>query len=83
MAKDKKPRAAKRQLTEDQILRDIKTKPLVNIWPHYAYAYDCCRGVAYKVAKEKLKAKDDAFVRVGKLIKAKTAPIRRELGIEA
>jgi hypothetical protein len=66
-------------MTDAEILNDIRTKPTVPVWPHFAWAHDCSRGTAYEIAK----AGGPEFIRVGRLIKAVTAPLRRKLGIEA
>jgi hypothetical protein len=36
--------------TDDEILRDIMTRPTVPIWPHYGWAYNVKRGKAYEMA---------------------------------
>jgi hypothetical protein len=66
-------------VTDAQILEDIRTKPVVPVWPHYAWAHDVSRGSAYSIAKRG----GPEFVRVGRLVKAVTASMRKKLGIEA
>ena len=66
-------------MTDAEILEDIKTKPTVPVWPHLGFAYGCSRGSAYKMAA----AGGSEFFRVGRLIRAATAPLRKRLGIEA
>lgn len=65
--------------TLDQILDDIRKKPVVPIWPHVAIALGLSRCGAYDAAKRG----DFEIIRVGRLKKAVTAPLRRKLGIEA
>jgi hypothetical protein len=75
----------KRQLSDAEILNDIRTKPTVPVWPHYAWAHNCCRNKAYEIARE---GGPDEFLRFGggekrQMIRAITAPLRKRLGIEA
>jgi hypothetical protein len=67
-------------MTDAEILRDIQTKPTIPIWPHLGFAYGCSRGSAYKLAEN---GSPGEFIRVGRLIRATTAPLRKRLRIEA
>jgi hypothetical protein len=66
-------------LTDAEILVDIRTKLTVPVWPHYAWAHGCSRGTAYEIAK----AGGPEFIRVGRLIRVVTAALRTKLGIDA
>ena len=70
-------------LSDADILKDIKTKPTVPVWPHYAWAHDCGRNKAYEMAKKG----GPEFLRIGdgkrQMVRAITAPLRQKLGIEA
>ena len=71
-------------LGESEMLSDIKTKPAVPIWPHYAWANNCCRNKAYEIARE---GGPDEFLQFGggdkrQMVRALTAPLRKKLGIE-
>jgi hypothetical protein len=71
-------------LTDAEILNDIRTKPTVPVWPHYAWAMNCCRHKAYETARKG----GPEFLHVGdgekrKMIRVVTAPLRKKLGIEA
>jgi hypothetical protein len=68
--------------TEADILNDIKKRPTVPVWPHFAWANHLSRGKAYKVAS---KGGSEFVVIPGgkrKTIRAVTAPMRKRLGIE-
>jgi hypothetical protein len=62
-----------------EILRDIKTKPTVPLWPHAGAAYDLSRGATYQAAHRG----EIEVVRIGKSIRAVSAAIRKRLHIEA
>ena len=67
-----------------EMLSDIKTKPAVPIWPHYAWANNCCRNKAYEIGRE---CGPNEFLRFGggdkrQMVRALTAPLRKKLGIE-
>jgi hypothetical protein len=76
--KDKLP------ISESEILNDIKTKPTVPIWPHYAWAHNCCRHKAYETARRG----GEEFIYVGgdpkkrKMIRVVTSVLRKKLGLE-
>jgi hypothetical protein len=74
----------KEPLTDAEILHDIKTKPTVPVWPHYAWAHNCCRHKAYQMAGKG----GPEFLLVGagekrKMIRVLTAPLRKKLSIES
>ena len=59
-------------------LEEIRTKPVVPVWPHLGLVFDCSRGQSYAmVAREEIEV-----IRIGKSIKVITAPLRKRLGIE-
>jgi hypothetical protein len=74
---------AKGELTDAEILNDIKTKPTVPVWPHYGWAHSCCRHKAYEMARKG--GPEFLVVRDGekrKMIRVITAPLRKKLQIE-
>ena len=71
------------ELSDAQILKDIKTKPTVPVWPHYGWAHGCSRNKAYELARKG----GPEFLRVGdgekrQMIRVITGPLRKKLGIE-
>jgi hypothetical protein len=72
--------AKRRNLTPDEILHDIRTRPAVPLIPHYSWAFDIGKSKAYAEAK----AGGDAFIKDdgGKRIRVITAVLRKKLGIE-
>jgi hypothetical protein len=65
--------------TIEEAMQEIRTKPTVPIWPTVGVVLELSRGAAYDAAHRG----DFETVRIGKLIKVVTAPLRRKLGIEA
>jgi len=61
------------------ILQDIRTKPVVPIWPHAGKALGLGRGSAYGAARRN----EIDVVRHGRLIRAVSASLRARLKIEA
>jgi hypothetical protein len=62
-----------------EILRDIRTKPVVPVWPHVGMILDMSRnGVYAAVARNEI---PEVF-RVGRLLKAASAPLRKRLGLD-
>jgi len=61
-----------------EIIEDITHKPTVPIWPHVGAALGLSRGAAYAAAKRG----DIEIIRIGKLLRAVSAPLRKRLGIE-
>jgi hypothetical protein len=81
MAKVRQP---KKPISPDEILKDIKTKPTVPVWPHYGWAYDLSRGKSYAIAEKG----GEEFLHIDagrdrKMYRAITAPLRKKLGIES
>jgi hypothetical protein len=72
------PRGSKLELTDTQILNDIKTRPVVPVWPHFCWAHDCGRGKGYELARKG----GPEFLRNGRMVKVLTGPLRKKLGIE-
>ena len=66
------------KMTDSEILNEIKTKLTVPVWPHYGYVFDCSRNKAYEMARKGA----PEFLRMGKMIRVITAPLRKQLGIE-
>jgi hypothetical protein len=64
--------------TIEEAMNDIRTKPIVSIWPTVGVALGLSRGGTFEAAHRG----DFEVLRFGKLIKAPTAPLRRKLGIE-
>jgi hypothetical protein len=64
--------------TVEEALEEIRTKPIVSVWPTVGVALDLSRGAAFDAAHRG----DFETLRLGKLLKAPTAPLRRKLGIE-
>jgi hypothetical protein len=73
MAKPKSPKIL------EKIMQEIMTKPTVPLWPHVGVVYDIGRNGVYEMARRG----DIETVRVGHLLRVITAPLRKQLGIEA
>jgi hypothetical protein len=61
----------------EECIEEIKTKPTVPPWPTLGVVLDMSKGGTY----DALRRGDFEFIRVGKLIKVVTAPLRKKLGI--
>jgi hypothetical protein len=61
-----------------EILEEIRTKPVVPLWPHVGMALNTSRGSIYAAASRN----EIEVIRIGRSIKAVTAPLRKRLGIE-
>ena len=75
---------ARKTLSDEEILRDIRNQPTVPIWPHYGWAYGLGRGKSYDRAQKG----GDEFLRIETngdrpMFRAISAVIRKKLGIEA
>jgi hypothetical protein len=66
-------------MTLEQALKEIRTKPVVPLWPHAGLALGLSRGGVYAAAARK----EIDVLEVGRLKKAITASLRKQLGIEA
>jgi hypothetical protein len=66
------------KMTLDEAMREIRTKPVVALWPVVGMALSLSRGSTYAAAA---RGEIDVIV-VGRLKKAITAPLRRKLGLE-
>ena len=64
------------QLSE--ALDEIRTKPVVPVWPHLALIFGCSRGQCYAM----INRNEVEFIRIGKSIKVVTAPLRKQLGLD-
>jgi hypothetical protein len=60
-------------------LQEIRTKPVVPLWPHIGLVLDLSRGAVYASAKRN----EIDVIRMGRSIKAVTAPLRKRLGLDA
>jgi hypothetical protein len=63
----------------EKILQDIRTLPVVPIWPHAGKALGLGRASAYGAARRN----EIDVVRCGRLVKAVSASLRARLKIEA
>jgi hypothetical protein len=60
-------------------LEEIRSKPVVPLWPHVGLVLDMSRGSVYQAAARN----EIDVIRVGRSIKAVTAPLRKRLGLDA
>jgi len=60
------------------VLEEIRTKPVVPLWPHAGMALGICRGGIYAAAARK----EIDVIRIGRSIKVVTASLRKKLGID-
>jgi len=65
------------EMTVEEAIEEIKTKPVVPPWPTVGVALGLSKGGTY----DAMRRGDFETLRVGKLIKVITAPLRRQLGI--
>jgi hypothetical protein len=63
----------------EQAMEEIRTKPVVPLWPHLGLVLRMSRGAIYNAANNG----EIETLRYGKSIKAITAPLRKKLGIDA
>lgn len=63
--------------TVEEALNEIKTKPVIDIWPTLCVALDISKGAGYAAVSRG----EIEVLEIGKLKKALTAPLRRKLGI--
>ena len=63
--------------TLEEALHDIKTKPVVDIWPTTCVVLDISKGAGYAAVNRG----EIEVLEVGRLKKAITASLRRRLGI--
>lgn len=61
-----------------EVLEDIRTKPVVPLWPHAGMALGICRGGIYAAAARN----EIEVIRIGRSIKVITAPLRKRLGLD-
>ena len=61
----------------ERIMVDIKTLPTVRLWPHAGKALGLTRKMTYEAGK----TGDIAVIRIGRLVRAPTAPLRKQLGL--
>jgi hypothetical protein len=61
-----------------KILEEIRTKPVVPVWPHAGMALGLRRGSTYAAAARN----EIDVIRFGRSIKAVTAPLRKRLGLD-
>lgn len=60
------------------VLEEIRTKPVVPVWPHMGVVFDCSRGQSYAMVARK----EIDVIRIGRSIKVVTAPLRKRLGLD-
>jgi hypothetical protein len=65
-------------MTDDEIKQDIMNKLTVPVWPHVGRVLGLSKNPTYEAAKRQ----DFDCIRVGRALRAPTAPLRRRLGIE-
>jgi hypothetical protein len=63
--------------TIEEAIDEIRTKPVVALWPTVAVALDVSRGTVYAAAERG----EIDVLEVGRLKKAVSAPLRRKLDI--
>jgi hypothetical protein len=61
----------------EECLAEIRTKPVVSPWPTLGVALGLSKGGTY----DAMRRGDFETLRVGRLIKVITAPLRRQLGL--
>jgi hypothetical protein len=61
------------------VLEEIKTQPVIPLWPHLGLVLKMSRGSVYNAAKRN----EIDVIRIGHSIKAVTAPLRKRLGLDA
>lgn len=66
-------------MTLEEAMMEIRTKPVVPLWPQVGLVLGLSRGGVYAAAARK----EIDVMEVGRLKKAVTAPLRKRLGIEA
>ena len=69
----------KRRLTDQEILKDIMTRPTVPVWPHAGWAYGIGKSKIYDAAN----TEQIEVVWFGRSVRALTAPMRQRLGIKS
>lgn len=65
-------------MTIEEIIEEIRRKPTVPLWPHVGMVMDLSRNGTYDAAKRG----DIDVIRIGRLKKAVSAPLRKRLGLE-
>jgi hypothetical protein len=66
-------------MTLEEILKDLRTKPTIPVWPHVGKLLDLSRGSVYAAAHS---GEIDVII-IGRRMLAVSAPLRRRLGLEA
>jgi len=61
----------------EQVLEDIRTKPVVPLWPHVGLLLKVSRGSVYGLAARN----EIEVIRIGRSIRAVSAPLRKRLGL--
>jgi hypothetical protein len=67
------------EISLEEILQEIKTKPTVPVWPHAGMALGLTKGGTYRAVQRK----EIDVLEFGRLYKAVSAPLRKRLGLEA
>ncbi len=66
-------------MTLEEALKEICSKPVVDLWPTVGVALDLSRDSVYAAAKNG----EIEVLKIGRLKKAMTAPLRQKLGLTA
>jgi hypothetical protein len=66
-------------MTLDEAMQELRSKPVVDLWPTVGVLLGLSRGSVYQAAHRG----DVDVLRVGRLLKAKSVPLLRKLGQEA
>jgi hypothetical protein len=63
----------------NDVLEEIRTKPVVSLWPQVGMLLNLSRGSVYTAAARG----EIEVIRVGRSIRAVSAPLRKRLGLGA
>jgi hypothetical protein len=61
-----------------EVIEDIRTKPVVPLWPHAGMALGVCRAAIYAAAARN----EIQVIRIGRSIKAVSAALRKQLHLD-
>ena len=61
-----------------EVIEDIRTKPVVPLWPHAGMALGVCRAAIYAAAARN----EIEVIRIGRSIRVISASLRKRLGID-
>jgi hypothetical protein len=63
----------------EDAVQEIRTRPAVPLWPHVGLALNLSRGSVYTAAANG----EIEVIRIGRSIRAVSAPLRKQLGLDA